>query len=234
VRNPIYKQIFDLAWVKRQLAEMRPYSPMLKGWLESGKTDDSRLLGGESLKEAQLWTQGKSLSDLDYQFLATSEECDRARVQQALEAEKTQAIANQMKAVEQQLAEEQKRREQEHKNAQLQRNLFRVASIAFAVVVGLGLIAFWQYHRAEHSLKTALQREREARISEIKALVSSSQGSFDSNNRLDALVAAIKATRSLQKVERSIPSETPELSELSANVQEVLQRSQPWGGYWIL
>ncbi len=58
--------------------------------------DISRLLRGQTLKDAQLWAQGKSLSDWDYQFLAASVELDRKEVQQALEAAKSQAIAAQL------------------------------------------------------------------------------------------------------------------------------------------
>ena len=61
-------------------------------------------------------TQNKSLSDLDYQFLAASVEWDRQEIQLKLEAERT-------KEIEARLA-------QEEKTAKLQRYLLGVVSIA--------------------------------------------------------------------------------------------------------
>ncbi len=75
---------------------MRPYSQAFNAWIASEKTDESRLLRGQSLKDAQIWSQGKSLSDLDYQFLAASAEWDTKEVKIFLEAEKAQAIEAQL------------------------------------------------------------------------------------------------------------------------------------------
>ncbi len=70
----------------RQLDNLRPYSQTFNAWVASGYKDESRLLRGQALKDTQNWSQGKSLSDLDYQFLAASVECDRQEVQMVLEA----------------------------------------------------------------------------------------------------------------------------------------------------
>jgi hypothetical protein len=77
VRNLIYKEVFNLLWVQQQLAQLRPYSQTFDAWIISCQQDESRLLRGQALKDAQIWSQGKSLSDLDYQFLAASVEADR-------------------------------------------------------------------------------------------------------------------------------------------------------------
>ena len=118
---------------------------------------------------------------------------DKYEIQKALEAEKA-------KAIEAQLEEEQKRLLQEQKTAKLQRIFLGAASSALLVVSGLVIITFRQYQRAENNMLKALESEREARISEIKALVSSSTGKYDSNQRLDALLSAIEANKKLQKL----------------------------------
>ena len=169
VKNKIYAQVFNLNWVASELGELRPYSQAFDAWIVSEKNDESRLLRGKALKDAQIWSQGKSLSDLDYQFFAASVEWDRKEVQLTLEAERA-------KAIEAQLAEQRQK-------AKLQRLFLGVISLAFLVASGLGLFAFRQY--------------REARISEIKALASSSVGLFSSNRQLDAMIEAIKAKRKL-------------------------------------
>ncbi|MBD1828602.1 AAA-like domain-containing protein [Microcoleus vaginatus GB1-A2] len=186
VRNRVYAEVFNLEWVEKQLGQLRPYSQTFDAWVASQQTDFSRLLRGQALKDGQIWAQEKSLSNLDYQFLAASAELDRREVQQALEAERT-------KEVEARLAEEQMRLIQEKKAAKRQRRLLFSVSIALLLAGALGVTSYFQYRRAVIS-------EREARMSEIEALVSSSEGLFDSNRPLDALIEAIKAKRRLQNL----------------------------------
>ena len=186
VKNRIYEQVFNLKWVEKQLGQLRPYSQTFDAWVTSKQQDLSRLLRGQALKDAQSWAQGKSLSDLDYQFLAASEEKDRREVQQALEAERT-------KEIEARLTEEHKRLVQETKAAKQQRILLFVVSFALMLACGLGITTFFQYRKATAS-------EQQARVSEIKALASSSDGLFASNRKLDALIEAIKAKRKVQKL----------------------------------
>ncbi|MEG4228268.1 AAA-like domain-containing protein [Microcoleus sp. N9_B2] len=186
VKNPIYEQVFNLKWVDKQLGQLRPYSQTFDAWVTSKQQDLSRLLRGQALKDAQSWAQGKSLSDLDYQFLAASEEIDRREVQQGLEAERT-------KEIEARLTEEHKRLIQETQAAKQQRILLFAVSMALLLACGLGIATFFQYRKATAS-------ERQARVSEIKALASSSDGFFASNRRLDALIEAIKAKGKVQKL----------------------------------
>lgn len=86
VYNRIYAEIFNQTWVEKQLDNLRPYAPLLDAWVASNLQDESRLLRGQSLKDAQAWAEGKNLSSQDYQFLAASQECETQSVQLALEA----------------------------------------------------------------------------------------------------------------------------------------------------
>ncbi len=101
VKNRIYQQVFNLQWVETKLAALRPYSQAFDAWVASGQNDESRLLRGQALKDAQVWAQGKSLSDLDYLFFTASQEVDRKEVELRLEAER-------VKEVEARLVQEQK------------------------------------------------------------------------------------------------------------------------------
>ncbi|MDY6940950.1 MAG: AAA-like domain-containing protein, partial [Cyanobacteriota bacterium] len=76
VYNRIYQAVFDLNWIERQLKSLRPYSEAFQAWIASGSTDESRLLRGKALQDAQEWSQDKSLSYQDKQFLAASKEKD--------------------------------------------------------------------------------------------------------------------------------------------------------------
>ncbi|MDF5714904.1 MAG: WD40 repeat domain-containing protein [Rhizonema sp. NSF051] len=178
--------------MNKQFRRLRPYSQTLDAWIASAQTDSSRLLLGQALVDALSWAQGKSLSDLDYQFLANSTEVDRKEVQLTLEAQRALEV-------EARLIEEQKRLAQEKKATSRQKLLLFTVSIALVVTCALGAATYKQYKRA-------VTNEYLARVSEIKALVSSSVGLFASNRKLDALVEGIKATRKLQKINYADPS----------------------------
>ncbi|MGB3404654.1 MAG: AAA-like domain-containing protein [Microcoleaceae cyanobacterium] len=207
VRNPIYRDIFNLQWVKKQLATLRPYSQAFEAWIASAQQDDSRLLRGQALKDTQLWVRGKSLSDWDYQFLAASEAFDRKEVQMVLEAERT-------KAVEAQLIQTQK-------NVKLQQRFLTAVSTAFVVVIGLTGITFGQYQKA-------LKNQRIANLSEISALISSSDALFTSQQNLDALVDAIKARVKLQQL-RGVDIAT--IAEVDKVLQQAVYHSDEYNRF---
>lgn len=196
VKNPIYQAVFDESWIAHHLDYLRPYSQALTAWLASARQDPSRLLRGQALQDAQQWAYGKRLSDEDYQFLAASVECDRQEVQTVLEAERSQAIATQLR--------------QSRRNLRLQRWLSGAIGVGFVLSTGLGLLALWASHRASQS-------EQIARRSEIKALLASAQGWFASNHRLDALVQTMRAQQQLEYLETPDP-------ELAQAIDDKLQK----------
>ncbi|MCF3571208.1 AAA-like domain-containing protein [Planktothrix agardhii 1806] len=177
VKNRIYQEVFDLDWVNQQLRNLRPYSQGFDAWIESQQQDSSRLLRGQALKEAQNWSSGRSISDLDYQFLAKSEELDRQEVQKSLEAAR-------MLEVEARLTEEKK-------TAKLQRFLLISVSSALVITIILGLISGFQYHQARVN-------EHQAKINEVKAINQSSESLFALNQRFEALIQSMIAYRKLQ------------------------------------
>ncbi|MEH2330553.1 MAG: AAA-like domain-containing protein [Nostoc sp.] len=87
IYNRIYAEVFKQEWCDKILANLRPYSDTFNAWVESDRQDESRLLRGQTLQDAQEWAVEKSLSDLDYQFLAASQELEKRDVQKRLEAE---------------------------------------------------------------------------------------------------------------------------------------------------
>lgn len=174
----VYQEVFNLEWVRRQLDNLRPYSQTFNAWLTSKQQDSSRLLRGQALIDAQLWAQGKSLSDLDYQFLAVSMEFDRQQASLVLQAQRT-------KEIEARLVEEQKRQASEKRVSKLQNLLLLAVSGAFVVSTTLGITTWLQYRQSVQN--------------EIKALTISANAIFASHQELNALVAAIKAKRKSQQ-----------------------------------
>ncbi|MEG3987399.1 AAA-like domain-containing protein [Microcoleus sp. S28C3] len=197
VRNQIYQEVFNKKWVEKNLASLRPYSQAFDAWITSQQTDKSRLLRGQALKNAQAWAQGKSLSDLDYQFLGASEELDRREMQVGLEAERA-------KEIQARLTEEQKRLAVEKKSSRRQRLMLFVVSIALIIASALGLAVYFQY--------------RQTAVSEIKAIAKSSEALFASNQKLDALIQAIRGKRQLQKLGGVDP-------EIERSVKEALHQA---------
>ena len=74
-----YKSIFNLSWVDKQLASLRPYSESFNIWLASGYKDESRLLRGQALKDAINWSSNKKLNFIDYQFLNASQKYENQK-----------------------------------------------------------------------------------------------------------------------------------------------------------
>jgi len=171
VKNRVYQEVFNRKWVEKQLGQLRPYSQSFDAWSAAKQTDDSRLLRGQALKDAQIWMQGKSLSDLDYQFLAASAELDKQEMQLTLEAERLKEV---------------------EKNARRQKWFIAALSLALAIALFLGTTAYGQY--------------RHATLSEIEAIATSSEALFTLEQKLDSLMAAIKAKRKLQQLGMANPA----------------------------
>ncbi|AFZ21304.1 AAA-like domain-containing protein [Allocoleopsis franciscana] len=193
VKNRIYQQVFNLQWVEKKLTALRPYSQAFDAWVASGQKDESRLLRGQALKDASYWAQGKSLSDLDYQFLADSQEVDSLELQLFLEAER-------LKEVEARLA---------LKKKSAKRQAYLIAGLSFALVnaIAAGIFAFSQYQKA-------LLSQRNEQIEKIQKMARYSEALFALDKRLDALIEALKARRELKHLAPTDP-QTEAMVELA-------------------
>jgi len=85
VYNRIYEIIFDLNWVEKSLATIRPYSQQIYDWLASDCQNNALLLRNEELQNALAFSLGKSLSNSDYQYLLSSLDLGKREVQTTLE-----------------------------------------------------------------------------------------------------------------------------------------------------
>lgn len=197
VKNPIYREIFNLDWVANKLSQLRPYSQLFEGWILSGKLDQSRLLRGQVLKEAQLWSLGKSLTDLDYQFLAASQECDRQEVQLQLEAERAKEVQAKLIEI--------------HKNTELQKRFIMALTGGICVSFFLASISFFLYLQS-------VNNEKKAKINELQSLVKASQSLFASGQKLEALIEGIKADEKLHNLGKVN-------QELDTSIKSVLGQS---------
>jgi len=193
VKNRIYQQVFNLQWIEKKLGNLRPYSQAFEAWVASQQKDKSRLLRGQALKDTQTWAQGKSLSDLDYHFLAASQEIDRQELQLFLEAER-------LKEVEARLA-------LKKKSAKRQTYLIAGLSFALTIAIAAGIFAFFQYQKA-------LVSQRNEEIEKIQGMARYSAALFALDKRLDALIEALRARRELKHLVSTDP-QTETMVELA-------------------
>ena len=172
IYNRIYKEVFNQEWCDRQLAKLRPYAQLLNAWIASQRQDESRLLRGQALQDAQAWVAMQSLSDLDYQFLAASQYVEQRDIQQRLEAEAAAAKAE---------IEVARAREK----IKVQKQITRLAIASFICITGFAIFAGFQWRAADEG--------------QILALTSSSNAKFQLNrSSFDALIDALRAGKRLK------------------------------------
>ncbi|MGK7889202.1 MAG: AAA-like domain-containing protein [Leptolyngbyaceae cyanobacterium] len=185
VKNRIYQRIFSPEWVQAQLNRLRPYAAALQAWISSDSTDDSRLLRGEALQEALRWAKHKSLGNVDYPFLAASQELDRQEAIAKLEAARLQEVEARL-ALEHQRTLEQKR--------SLRRQRFLLIAVSLLALVATGLGIFAQ------------GRSRQASLSAIQSSIRTAEALFASDQPFEALLESIRVQQQLKQQWRVDPS----------------------------
>ncbi|MBE9107466.1 AAA-like domain-containing protein, partial [Nostoc cf. edaphicum LEGE 07299] len=198
IYNRIYTEVFKQEWCDKILANLRPYSDTFNAWVESQRQDESRLLRGKTLQDAQEWAVGKSLSDLDYQFLAASQELEKRDVQKRLEAEEQ---AKQVLA------------EANHKANQR----IRIGSLVLGLTV-LGAVAsliFAQYQLGQAGTAKA---ERDNAQTELKKAKTETAETKQDNQQISA--DNKKISEQAAQVKRNLSNATSKLNAANVNVNQ--------------
>jgi len=208
VYNHIYESVFDETWVEKELGSLRPYAEALATWEASECQDYSQLLCGQDLRNAQAWAVGKSLSDLDYQFLAASLELDKQNIQIALDLEKEASEI--LSEANQTLTRAQK------KARQLIRSGLTV--LFFTLVVAVALVGW-----ADIRVRKAEYQRKLAGIAELNAL---STVHLTSNNQLAALLDSVKAGSQLLKIEAPPDIKNQAVKQLKRVLDELQERNR--------
>ena len=163
------------------------WSQRAREWLQRDKNTDLLLRGSEFvlaqnwLEETQQENKQPTATDLQKEFIATSQ----TAIEADKEAEK-QRRAEILRLQEERAQEAEARLAEEKKYARKQKLFAGIATIGFMITTALGLAALFEY--------------RKSKISEIKAMSLSSEALFASEQKLNALIEAIKAKRQLQKL----------------------------------
>lgn len=194
IYNRIYQEVFNLQWCEAQLAKLRPYAEALNIWLASQRQDESRLLRGQALQEARIWSADKSLSDIDYQFLSASQDLEKRELQTQMAVE----TANKEKVAAQ--------------------NRFTILAIASALITSIAIFAIFQWRAADSGQILALATSSKAKFitnkktfdSLIDALNAARQlqkSILNSNNSelqapvMEALTNAVYSAREINRLE---------------------------------
>nr|WP_322709059.1 AAA-like domain-containing protein [Nostoc sp. ChiSLP03a]MDZ8210209.1 AAA-like domain-containing protein [Nostoc sp. ChiSLP03a] len=182
IYNRIYAEVFKQEWAEKILAKLRPYSAALNAWVESERQDESRLLRGQTLQDAQEWAVSKSLSDLDYQFLAASQELEKRDVQKRLEVEE------QAKQV---LAEANHKANQRIRIGSVVLGFALVGAVASFIVTQKSLEELKKVEAAKELAVTATRLEQDG---------TNALQLFETSREFDALLLAIETARALKSL----------------------------------
>ena len=140
VNNQIYARIFDLAWIEQQLQQLRPYNVKLQKWLETNCSDSSYLLTGRELQNTLTWSLGKSLADIDYQFLVASQDLAKQEIKNTLETIET---ANQL------LANARKNARQKAERQRLSKKVLSLITLgvtgSILILRTIGILQSWEW-----------------------------------------------------------------------------------------
>ena len=188
VANSIYGRVFNLEFVTRELEKIPPYAEAIEAWLNSHYQDKSILLRGENLEAALAWATGKSLRNLDFQFLTASQKLAFDAQKSALEATKLETESAKKETL------------QEKRKAQRWINIGTgIFAISLALATGFSFLAY-------QSLKVA-QSSREIEQTGTDALLLAMFKNADNEQALlEALPQAISAGKKLQDL---VDNETP-------------------------
>ncbi|BAZ08844.1 WD-40 repeat protein [Calothrix sp. NIES-4071] len=207
VYNRVYQCVFNLYWVERELAKLRPYAEALKAWIDSGFTDESRLLRGEALSDALIWAENKSLGLSDYQFFQSSQELSKREIQRVRELENLESEIN-LKAERKKLEATDKANKILKAANQKAKRQVRIGSVilAFSLIVVI-LAGTWAF-------KTITETQQAIRLEQ--AGLNATQ-LFESQE-IEPLLLAMQAGQELQEVLNSgrtlkeYPADSPRLA----------------------
>jgi WD40 repeat protein len=90
IYNPIYREIFNQDWVKLALTDLRPtyYAEAFRAWQEAKEgQNESFLLRGQALRDAEEWAKGKQRSVEDDHFLNASQDLERRLTERRIQVE---------------------------------------------------------------------------------------------------------------------------------------------------
>jgi WD40 repeat protein len=222
VYNSIYAEVFNQEWLKRALAELRPYGEVIAAWLESGEVDESRLLRGQALLDARRWAEGRNLGDDDRHFLDASQELEKQEAQREEEKrdiEKKLEVEAEAKQV---LAEANRKANQRIQIGSI------VLSLMMAAAVGAGVYAQQKITEADRKVRDGEQQVQKADQDVDKAKQTAEdfqkKGAEAERKRREAVELIAEAEKQKQNAELQAQKAKMNLGAAQQEVQQAQQR----------
>ena len=193
VYNRIYKSVFNLDWVEKELGKLRPYAESFQAWVESGYEDESRLLRGQALQNALRWANEKNLSNEDARYLSASQELEKKELAEALAAreEEGKILAQANEELRQAQTKSEKANQTLRKAQKKSQRMIRFGTGFLAItMVGaiFGLLFFINEKERQNALTATL----------LKQMATNLSRQLPGKANIDDLVEAIKIARQLE------------------------------------
>lgn len=188
VSNRIYAAIFSHNWVEKALGDLRPYAESITAWIATNCQDESRLLRGQALEDAQQWAANKSLSTQDYQFLNASQEAEFAkfRCQEKQHQAEIEQLRREKKLLEE-LSEAQKQKKVIALKLWREQQLrVQTVTVAAGILILILIAAFW--------IKPSIE-ERNNKILTLSLL---SETLLAADKKEEALLESIRAVTEMK------------------------------------
>jgi WD40 repeat protein len=230
VYNRIYFSVFDPSWVNQSLAVLRPYAESITAWLASNCKDESRLLRGQTLWDAQAWAGDKSLSDRDYQFLAASQELEKRDVQVALNAERKakQILAEAQRKAELALEEERKANQRLAEAQRKTKRQMLIGATAMVIMLGIaavaGVLAQQNIQAANQKVASANRRVASANAEVKKTKQAATEIEQQANLRVERATENVKVAANKQKQAESKAQQAERSFKTAEDQQKQAQR----------
>jgi hypothetical protein len=210
VYNPIYAEVFNESWIDGELAKLRPYSDSFRAWIVSGRTDNSRLLRGGALKEAEQWAKEKNPSAEDQDFLSASRTQER---------EEEIAIKERDAELE--------RERQDKETAERANKLLRKRALVGTVVLFFALAgAFFLAVEAKKQVDIADVAKKEAKQAKKDAENANQKVANANKEVADAKKKVIEADKQVTNIKKDLESKKKEANRAEKAAKDAKQKAK--------
>ena len=230
VYNRVYQLVFDRSWVEVQLRNLRPYSEAFRAWVDSGYSDESRLLRGNALADAEEWAKDRNLNQYK-QFLLASRDKE---IQEKIAVEE-QAARLERERKDKEAAEQRNQvlSEANKKAKKLIRNGTVVLILALLGAVGLGVFAAIKGHevsewqkKVSESQKKVIKLRRQAEEATEKAKAEQLKAQQAGKNAEEATEKAEAEQLKAQQAEKNAKEATKQFIGLQRQAEEATEKAE--------
>ncbi|MFN6540419.1 MAG: AAA-like domain-containing protein [Nostoc sp. EkiNYC01] len=218
IYNQIYREIFDFNWIDNQLNNLRPYSENFRFWVASGGVDESRLLRGKALEEAEEWAKDKNLSYQDRQYLAASK---------TKEKEEEIAAKEQEAALERERKDREAAEERNQLLAQVNRKAqqrIRIGSIVLVLtLLGEGISIIWGGKKIQEIQESAKYYSQLAELSLELNKKSKSSAVYDANEQINLAGKITNHDLKIARLHTSISQACQQLEKINCAEEHLKQ-----------